>query len=178
MKRNNYNIAVAALLTLFLAFGTGKHATAQMGQSGTAYPYAIWLDPSTDDFATIQQQAETWFEGKDKGRGTGYNQWKRWEYINQDRLTTDGKLTNSAALNWDAYNEMNGNAGRTTNGNWYFLAASNYTNGPSGYNPGIGRVGCIAFHPTDVNTLWVGLPSGGIWKTTNNGGSWTPLSDG
>jgi hypothetical protein len=29
-----------------------------------------------------------------------------------------------------------------------------------------------------VNTLWVGLPSGGIWKTTNNGGSWTPLSDG
>jgi hypothetical protein len=29
----------------------------------------------------------------------------------------------------------------------------------------------------DANTLFVGTPAGGIWKTTNGGTSWTPLTD-
>ncbi len=179
MKKTIQNISILAILVLSLSFGISKNIDAQqIGESGTGYPFAIWMEPNTDDFASIQQQAEAWFEGKDKDRGSGYKQWKRWEYINQNRLTSDGKITNYAARNWDAFMEIGGGAERTTNGNWFFLAASNYTNGPSGYNPGIGRVNCIAFHPTDVNTLWVGLPSGGLWKTTNNGGTWTALSDG
>lgn len=179
MKKTIYLKSLLAILVLSLTFGfIGKTEAQQMGQSGTGYPFAIWMEPNTDDFASIQQQAEAWFEGKDKDRGSGYKQWKRWEYINQDRLTSDGKITNYAARNWDAFMESGGGAERVTNGSWYFLAASNYVNGPSGYNPGIGRVNCIAFHPTDVNTLYVGLPSGGLWRTTNNGTSWTALSDG
>jgi photosystem II stability/assembly factor-like uncharacterized protein len=42
---------------------------------------------------------------------------------------------------------------------------------------GIGRVNCIAFHPTDVNTFFVGVAQGGVWKTTNGGTSYTPLTD-
>lgn len=37
---------------------------------------------------------------------------------------------------------------------------------------------CIAFHPSDNNTFWVGAASGGIWKTTNAGSSWTVLNNG
>ncbi|MBA3706946.1 MAG: T9SS type A sorting domain-containing protein, partial [Bacteroidetes bacterium] len=40
----------------------------------------------------------------------------------------------------------------------------------------IGASRCIAFHPTDVNTFWVGA-DGGIWKTTNGGSSYTPVGD-
>jgi len=29
----------------------------------------------------------------------------------------------------------------------------------------------------DANTLFVGTPAGGIWKTTNGGTSWTPLTE-
>ena len=42
---------------------------------------------------------------------------------------------------------------------------------------GIGRINCIAFHPTNPNTFFVGVAQGGVWKTTNNGTSWTPLTD-
>jgi hypothetical protein len=36
---------------------------------------------------------------------------------------------------------------------------------PGGYT-GMGRVNCMAFHPTDVNTFWVGTPS--RWFMENN----------
>lgn len=42
---------------------------------------------------------------------------------------------------------------------------------------GIGRINCIAFHPTNASTFFVGVAQGGVWKTTNNGASWTPLTD-
>lgn len=46
------------------------------------------------------------------------------------------------------------------------------------HGPGIGRVNCLEFHPTDTNTLFAGTPDGGIWKTTNHGQTWIPLGDG
>lgn len=42
---------------------------------------------------------------------------------------------------------------------------------------GIGRVNCIAFHPTDPNIFYLGFGQGGIWKTTNGGKSYTPIGD-
>ncbi|MBK6538883.1 MAG: hypothetical protein IPG09_14315 [Ignavibacteria bacterium] len=35
----------------------------------------------------------------------------------------------------------------------------------------------MAFHPSDDNTIWIGSPSGGIWKTTNGGTNWNILND-
>jgi len=32
-------------------------------------------------------------------------------------------------------------------------------------------------HPTTPSTLYVGGPGCGIWKTTDGGGSWTPVGD-
>ena len=42
---------------------------------------------------------------------------------------------------------------------------------------GVGRINCIAFHPTNPNTYWIGAPGGGAWMTTNNGASWTSMTD-
>lgn len=41
-----------------------------------------------------------------------------------------------------------------------------------------GRVPAVAFHPTDRNTIYVGTSAGGVWKSTNEGASWVPLTDG
>ncbi|MBL0008538.1 MAG: hypothetical protein IPP25_15530 [Saprospiraceae bacterium] len=46
----------------------------------------------------------------------------------------------------------------------------------SGYS-GIGRINCVAFHPTDQNIYWVGAAAGGLWETRDNGGTWTCLTD-
>lgn len=40
-----------------------------------------------------------------------------------------------------------------------------------------GQVNAITVHPTDANTLYIGASEGGVWKTSNGGGTWTPLTD-
>jgi photosystem II stability/assembly factor-like uncharacterized protein len=46
-----------------------------------------------------------------------------------------------------------------------------------GQPPGLGRVNCIAEHPTNSNILFAGTPNGGLWKTTDGGATWAPLTD-
>jgi photosystem II stability/assembly factor-like uncharacterized protein len=40
-----------------------------------------------------------------------------------------------------------------------------------------GRVRAISPHPTTPNDIMVGSVSGGVWRTTDGGTSWTPLND-
>jgi photosystem II stability/assembly factor-like uncharacterized protein len=40
-----------------------------------------------------------------------------------------------------------------------------------------GRLNSIAIHPTDPNIIYIGGAQGGVWKTTDGGATWTPLTD-
>ena len=40
-----------------------------------------------------------------------------------------------------------------------------------------GRVNAIAIDPRDNNTVYIGAAEGGVWKTTDGGANWTPLTD-
>jgi photosystem II stability/assembly factor-like uncharacterized protein len=41
-----------------------------------------------------------------------------------------------------------------------------------------GRIADIAIHPQDQSTWYIAVGSGGVWKTTNAGTTWTPVFDG
>lgn len=60
-----------------------------------------------------------------------------------------------------------------SNANWTFKGPSTT---PGGYN-GLGRINCMAFHPTNPNIFWIGTPAGGLWKTITGGASWTTNTD-
>jgi len=40
-----------------------------------------------------------------------------------------------------------------------------------------GRTSAVAVDPSNPNVVYVGGAQGGVWKTTDGGGTWTPLSD-
>jgi uncharacterized protein (TIGR03437 family) len=40
-----------------------------------------------------------------------------------------------------------------------------------------GRTRSLLIHPTNPSIMYAGAVSGGVWKTTNSGASWTPLTD-
>ncbi|MEM8930710.1 MAG: glycosyl hydrolase [Acidobacteriota bacterium] len=40
-----------------------------------------------------------------------------------------------------------------------------------------GRIADLAVHPEDPDTIYVAAASGGVWKTTNHGNTWTPIFD-
>ncbi len=41
----------------------------------------------------------------------------------------------------------------------------------------LGRINCVAFHPTDTNIIYAGTSQGGVWKTSDHGDTWNPISD-
>lgn len=43
--------------------------------------------------------------------------------------------------------------------------------------PYAGRVTAVATHPTVASTIYIGADAGGIWRTTDNGVTWTSLTD-
>jgi photosystem II stability/assembly factor-like uncharacterized protein len=47
----------------------------------------------------------------------------------------------------------------------------------SGNADAAGRICSVAPHPTDPNVVYVAAAQGGVWKTTNGGSNWTPLTD-
>ena len=170
------------LIKYILIFILAGFYNSGIGQESS---YKIWKNPDTDDFSLIQAKAENYFIEKNKGRSPEYNQWKRWEYMNKRRLTPEGKITNYTKRNWNAYKEYfeanpqykNSESVEVTNGSWNFIAATDYVQG-YGTTPGIGRVNCIAFHPVNPDNFYIGMPSGGLWKTTDGGENWTCLTDG
>ena len=147
-------------------------------------PADLYLNSNTDNFSEIVRTMNHYFEGKSQGQGSGYKQWKRWEYMNKNRLTPDGKVTNRVAGNLKALQDYeathqvaNSDNTEVTYGNWISRGPTGYVDG-AGWNGGVGRVACIAFHPSNASIFWIGTPAGGLWKTTTGGSSWTPLTDG
>jgi len=46
-----------------------------------------------------------------------------------------------------------------------------------GAQPVSGRIAAIAADPRDANTIYLATAGGGVWKTTDAGNSWAPLTD-
>jgi hypothetical protein len=49
---------------------------------------------------------------------------------------------------------------------------------PIGDTPTVSdRTNTIAIDPTNTNNIYIGAATGGVWKSTDRGNSWTPLTD-
>ncbi|MFA7418577.1 MAG: FlgD immunoglobulin-like domain containing protein [Melioribacteraceae bacterium] len=117
-----------------------------------------------------------YFENGERKKATGWKQFKREEWFWEQRvnpLTGEFPSTTSSIEFERSSSRLRKSSGIISNANWTNLG----TNSSDGGYAGIGRVNCIAFHPTDVNTFWVGAPSGGIWKTADGGSSWTCVNN-
>ncbi|MCB0756518.1 MAG: hypothetical protein KDB98_13040, partial [Flavobacteriales bacterium] len=143
----------------------------------------LWMQDHGLSFNELQLQVEAYYEVRDKGRGSGYTHWKRYERQMRDHLLPNGKTANASKLALDEFSRYEATnpftQDRSSNtGNWSLVGPTDYVRYGDGYNGGVGRVNCLAFHPSDPNTIFCGTPAGGLWKSTDMGGSWTCLTDG
>lgn len=141
------------------------------------------------NFYDIQHSFNEYWKTRDIDvKGQGYKQFKRWEHFMEPRVYPSGDLT-LPTKTWDNYqaflDENNQVGNKITSSN--MIASATWTAmGPFGPMSGLadngfprkaGRDNFITFHPTIANTFWVGSPAGGLWKTINNGASWTTQTD-
>jgi len=123
-----------------------------------------------------------WLNKDRTKKGSGFKPFKRWEYHWENQLNVDGTIMNPEQL-WQAWISKKGskqNRNATIQSlppsNWQPVGPFSHTNTGS-WSSGQGRVNVVTIDPSNPSTIYVGTPAGGIWKSTNSGTSWTPLSD-
>ncbi len=128
--------------------------------------------------AQISENAEAYFEIRGKGKGTGYKQFKRWQYMARRKMNEQGFLTPTEDL-LKEFQLVKANfqeSRMSAASNWEEMGPTTW-NATSGWNPGVGRVTSFDVDPSDQDHIVIGSPSGGVWRTTTGGSTWTVLTD-
>jgi hypothetical protein len=181
---------ILPLLGLTLLFG---NFFAQQNKTVQPVTSSDWVEMKAKgaNFYEIQKAFYDYFKDKDiTVKAIGYKPFKRWEYLVAPRVYPSGDLSvlGQNDANFKAFlanNPQSVTAGKLSSSSQ--IASTTWTAmGPMGAMTGsatnglprkAGRDNFITFHPTVANTYWVGAPAGGLWKTTNNGTSWTTNTD-
>lgn len=131
-------------------------------------------------FEEIQTSFEAEWENKTPEKGQGYNLFRRWENFVEPRVHDGTSWTEMSGLIKSAWEKevqkgKKSSASNKSNANWAPLGPDAWIN--YSYAPGNGRVNVVLPDPQNSSTVYIGTPAGGLWRTTDNGDSWTPLTD-
>ncbi|MBU0765975.1 MAG: T9SS type A sorting domain-containing protein [Bacteroidetes bacterium] len=140
-----------------------------------------YLDQSRTDlnFYDIKNAFDNWAEGKDLSKEKGIKRYKRWEWFYGQRVSPTGEFPDPA-VNWKEWEKQKAYSAKSLKDNaaWISIAPASVPLSLEATSiHGMGRINCIEFHPTDPNTFWIGASQGGVWKTTDDGQTWTCLTD-
>ncbi len=137
-------------------------------------PYVQMMNDPRVNFYDVVGAFNEYWEGKSVEKGKGWKQFKRWEAFLEPRVYPSGNRPTPQSLFQGYIAGAQGTATSSTGGlgNWSIV-------GPFDGNSleGIGRVNVIAFHPTQANTIYAGAPAGGLWKSTDDGLTWSTNTD-
>jgi len=131
-------------------------------------------------YSELQQAFAEYWNGKDVTNpavisGNGWKAFKRWEYFTRSRVNAN---VNTSKIIWEENQKKNASKNKAgVRTAWESVGPFDVTFTLAGNRRGQGRVNAIAFHPSDPNIIWVGIPKGGVWKSTTGGNSWTSLTD-
>ncbi|MCS6990842.1 MAG: YCF48-related protein [Chitinophagales bacterium] len=103
-----------------------------------------------------------------------WKKYMRWEHLMQTRLMPDGTLPPPGFLAAERERFLLNAPSATRNAGWQPVGTAVV---PSN-GGGAGRANVFVFHPSNTNIIYLGTAGGGLWKTTDGGLTWTPLTDG
>lgn len=147
-------------------------------------PWMVNVQKSDSKDATIDEIKtafeEYWQDKNHNAKGSGYKPFMRWETHWRNKVDENGYLMTPTQM-WEAWNQKRNSVlsrNETLNdvSNWEPLGPFNHINTGS-WSSGQGRVNVVVVDPNNPNTIYIGAPAGGIWKSTDSGQNWTPLSD-
>ncbi|MCU0428383.1 MAG: carbohydrate-binding protein [Cytophagaceae bacterium] len=134
-------------------------------------------DPNVS-FDQVKKEADAHFKLNGTGKGQGYKVYKRWEHEKLLSQKPDGSFQSKEEFlkECDKLPKKSNGAKNAKVGNVYRELGPKGFTVTSGYAPGMGRITSICVDPQNANTIYA-AGTGGVWKTTNNSTSWTPLTD-
>ena len=173
----NVRFTLFLLLYFFLA-GTNETQAQQwtdnLPQKSEAYTLYEYQKAFNDYWEPFNVQNGYYFdENGERQKAPGWKLFKRWEWYWESRVDPQtGAFPDANRI--DVYQaEKQYFSARSSHGNWSSLGPST---SDGGYH-GLGRINTINFRDGDANTYYAGSPSGGLWKTEDDGISWAVLTD-
>ena len=160
---------------------TKNFVSVKQKQTGFAKKSAQQQSPKLSD---IENAFDIYWKDKDHTKkGSGYKPFKRWAHHWKDYLQENGTIAPPVML-WEAWErKQKAESQQSPSGipdeniiNWSNLGPAVVTNTSVSIS-GQGRINTFIKDPNNPQTLYVGAPAGGIWKSTDDGENWTPLSD-
>ncbi len=182
MKNNSLIFSFG--LALFLSLPVFSQSWVKKMQNPNANFYDIqrefntyWSQPEKKEILEMMQHQK----GEKKGaveagesEAPGWIQFKRWEWMTEPRVYPTGSLLPPI----DYFSEIKKTRSASSIsslGNWTFIGMTNTPTNAIGWS-GVGRVNCVRFDPVNTSIIYAGAPSGGVWKSTNSGTTWTLLN--
>ncbi|MFA6128983.1 MAG: T9SS type A sorting domain-containing protein [Bacteroidales bacterium] len=111
----------------------------------------------------------------------GWKAYGRFMEFNRSRLNPDGNPADASVFESEVVKIQaeKQNMARMKSGNgWSPVGPDRRPPSVETYTShGMGRINCITFHPTNPLIYWIGVAQGGVWKTTDGGNTYMPLTD-
>lgn len=139
----------------------------------------LMLDPFVN-FYDVCAAADAYFETIDKdAKGSGWKGYQRWKYENEskyypsgDRSTEDPFFVRKQYELFLAENLIFGD--RTLfSGGWEEVGPATVDSVTGHYSAGLGRLETFYVNPADANLFYIGTRSGGFWRSTDGGETWS-----
>jgi hypothetical protein len=151
---------------LFLLVSTIWLSVSTFGQSSD---WASMMADPNANFYEVKAAFEAYWEGKTPEKGKGFKQFKRWEWLMEQRVGPDGRLPDGNLI----LNEMNkvremAQSAPMMSEDWTYFG--NLT--IPGNGGGAGRINSVRNVPGSSSTWYACAPAGGVWKTTDSGTNW------
>ncbi|MGL5889045.1 MAG: hypothetical protein ACRC3B_04135 [Bacteroidia bacterium] len=164
--------------TIIFILGAVLFATAANAQQ----PFLVKNPGDGRSFNEQQRQYAAWKDTTNLATAKHWKAYARWVADQERHLGTNGEPADPSAYFAAAIDVADQKqamqSARFSSTSWYPFGPNAVPQNNTGYmENGIGRINCIAFHPSNANTYFVGVAQGGVWKTTDNGNTWTPLTD-
>ena len=154
---------------IFISVVSYAQPASTLEKDTSSFPYWIEMMRSQNaNFFETQRAFYTYWENREITPGCGYKPFKRWEAHWESRVDENGNRPHPMAIfrKTKAYFQTRSN--RSLAGNWQELGPvfNEYTTIDDIH--GVGRINTITFHPSDVDRIWIGAPSGGLWHSTDH----------
>ncbi len=185
MIRFTYNkINRIVLLLLFFSFCFNSQL------AGQSWIRALSGNLDGLNFFTVQKDFYKYWEEEEKQKEAKENKvgkqeeneeegilthFKRFERFWENRINPDGSFPRLPFIGEERNKYLAQQNAQSRLSNTNFTANWKPVLSPTA--KGVGRIDCIATNPIDSNIIWAGSPTGGLWKTTNGGQTWTTNTD-
>jgi hypothetical protein len=148
---------------------------------GHAQVYKEMMDDVSFNFYEVVTEAEQYFLNRFKGKGSGYKDYLRWRVANEakyypsgDRSLIDPYFAANAYKNFVSNNP----SPKSLFYNGWEEIGPNFVEQITGhYSVGLGRSCSFYIDPSNTQRMYLGSASGGFWKTTDGGSTWTGTTD-